>query len=115
MRVLVVEDEGLVAMTLEDMLNDLGCEVAFSGAAVAETLVWLDAGGSADAALLDVNLGGEYAFAIADAHADRGTPFAFSTGYGEAPDARFSHTPLLAKPVRRERLVEVLRGFGLEA
>ncbi len=112
MRVLVVEDEGLVAMTVEDMLEDLGCEVAYSAAAIAETLRWLESGGSADAALLDVNLGGEYVFPVAEALAARGTPFAFTTGYGETPDPRFAAAPLIGKPIRRERLEEVLRLFG---
>ena len=112
MRVLVVEDEGLVAMTLQDMLEDLGCEVAFSGAAVAETLRWLEDGGAADAALLDVNLGGEYVFPVAEALMARAVPFAFTTGYGETPDRRFSAVPLVGKPIRRERLAEVLRLFG---
>ena len=114
MRVLVVEDEGLVAMTVEDLLEDLGCEVAFSAAAVAQALTWLDEGGAADAALLDVNLGGEFVFPVAEALVARGTPFAFTTGYGETPDARFSAAPLIGKPIRRERLEEVLRLFGHE-
>jgi CheY-like chemotaxis protein len=114
MRVLVVEDEGLIAIMLEDMLDDIGCEVALSASAVPQTLGWLEAGGVADAALLDVNLGGETVFPVAEALRARGTPFAFTTGYGEASDARFRDAPLLSKPIRRERLVEVLRGFGYE-
>ena len=45
-RVLVVEDEGLVAMMLEDLLDDMGCEVAGSLASVAQAMAWLDGGGS---------------------------------------------------------------------
>ena len=111
MRVLVVEDEGLVAMTVEDLLEDLGCEVAFSAGAVAQALQWLGDGGAPDAALLDVNLGGEFVFPVAEILAARGTPFAFTTGYGETPDPRFSGAPLIGKPIRRERLEEVLRLF----
>ena len=115
MRVLLVEDDGLVAMTLEDLLQDLGCEVAFSGAGVPETLRWLEAGGNADAALLDVNLGGEPVYAVAEALAARGVPFAFCTGYAETPDPRFRNATTLPKPLRRERLLEALRGFGLSS
>jgi CheY-like chemotaxis protein len=112
LRVLVVEDEGLVAMMLEDVLDDLGCDVAFSASSVAQAIAWLEAGGALDAALLDVNLGGEPVFPVAEALVRRGVPFAFSTGYGETPDARFRDAPLLSKPIRLERLTALLRGFG---
>ncbi len=114
LRVLVVEDEGLVAMTIEDLLDDLGCEVACSAASVRQALAFLEAGGEADAALLDVRLGEEMVFPVAEALAARGLPFAFTTGYGETPDPRFRDAPLVGKPVRRERLEAVLRIFGLD-
>ena len=66
LRVLIVEDEGMVAMLLEDMLDDLGCEVACSAASVAQAIGWLDEGGQLDAALLDVNLGNESVWPVAD-------------------------------------------------
>jgi CheY-like chemotaxis protein len=115
LRILVVEDEGLVAMMLEDLLEDLGCEVPYSAGSVAQALEWIEAGGEADAALLDVNLGGEAVFPVAEALTRRGVPFAFTTGYGEAHDPRFKTAVLLGKPLRMERLEEVLRGFGYEA
>ncbi len=113
-RILLVEDEGLVALTIEDLLEDLGCEVACSARSVAQALGWLGSGGEPDAAVLDVNLGGEFVFPVAEALAARGVPFAFTTGYGQSPDARFRSAPLLGKPIRRERLEAVLRGFGLD-
>src|SRR5580704_474263 len=112
LRVLVVEDDGLVAMTLEDLLDDLGCEVVGSAASVAQALAWLEAGGTADAALLDVKLGAEFVFPVAEVLAARGVAFAFTTGYGETPDPRFRDAPVVGKPIRRERLSEVLREFG---
>ena len=112
MRILVVEDDGLVAMLIEDMLDDLGCEVACSAGSVATALQWLEAGGEADAALLDVNLAGERVWPVADALVARGTPFAFTTGYGELDEPRFSNAPLLGKPIRGERLEQVLQGFA---
>jgi CheY-like chemotaxis protein len=114
LRVLVVEDEGLVAMMLEDLLDDLGCQVPCSASSVVQALEWLDGGGEADAALLDVNLGGEPVFPVAEALAARGVPFAFTTGYGETHDPRFKDAVLLGKPIRMERLEQVLRSFGLE-
>jgi CheY-like chemotaxis protein len=114
LRVLVVEDEGLVAMLLEDMLDDLGCEVACSAATVAEAMRWVGEGGVADAALLDVNMAGETVWPVADALRARRTPFAFTSGYGQLSEARFRDAPLLSKPINAERLEEVLRAFAGE-
>jgi CheY-like chemotaxis protein len=111
-RVLVVEDEGLVALMLEDMVDDLGYEVAYSAASVTQALAWIEGGGAADLALLDINLGGEPVFPVADALKARGVPFAFSTGYGESHDPRFLEAPLLGKPIRVERLRAVLAGLA---
>jgi CheY-like chemotaxis protein len=115
LRILVVEDEGLVAMLIEDMLEDLGCEVACSASSVAQALKWIEDDGEADAALLDVNLGGEAVWPVADALAARGVRFAFTTGYGQVNEPRFQGAPLLGKPIKNERLKDVLRGFGYEA
>ncbi len=114
LRVLVVEDEGLVAIMLEDLLEDLGCEIAGSVGSVRAALDWVGGGGSADFALLDVNLAGEPVFPVADALRARGVPFAFATGYGENHDPRFKDAPLLGKPIRQERLEALLRSYGYE-
>jgi CheY-like chemotaxis protein len=114
LRVLVVEDEGLIALLMEDMLGELGCETAVTGS-VAEALRWLNEGGEADAALLDVNVAGETVLPVAEALAARGAPFAFATGYGEAPDPRFRDAPLLTKPIGMARLEALLREFGYDA
>lgn len=114
LRVLLVEDEGLVAMMLEDLLEDLGCEVAGSLASVGAALAWIEAGGAADMALLDVNLSGETVFPVAEALRARGVPFAFATGYDADHDPRFRDAPLLGKPIRQERLEALLRNYGSE-
>lgn len=106
--ILIVEDDGLLALTLEDMIADLGFETAFTAHSVADALGWLEAGGGADAALLDVGLRGEMVFPVAEALAARGVPFAFSTGYGEASDARFRDRLVLAKPIRKADLERAL-------
>ena len=97
-RVLVVEDEALVAMLLEDMLEDLGCTLAASASNVTDA-VGLAQTAELDVAILDVNLGGQSSAAVAEALTARGKPFIFATGYGEAgvPDA-FRGRPALQKP-----------------
>jgi len=75
-RVLVVEDEMMIAMLVEDMLMELGCSVVGPAHAVNEALALACADQALDAALLDVNLAGEPVFAVAaDLRAvDRGSP-----------------------------------------
>ena len=81
LRVFIVEDEGLVAMLIEDMLTDLGHEIAAVAARMEDAL--RDAKtGSFDFALLDVNLDGTPSYPIADILKARGIPFVFATGYG---------------------------------
>src|SRR4029078_2691283 len=80
LRVLVVEDEMIVAWVLEDMLADLGCAVIGPAARVKQALAMIDAE-AVDAALLDVNLNGQKSYPVADALAARGVPFIFATGY----------------------------------
>lgn len=79
-RILVVEDEPLVSMLIEDLLLDLGCMVVGPASTVAQALALV--GQDVDAALLDVNLGAEHVYPVADALAAADVPFAFVTGYG---------------------------------
>ncbi len=79
-RVLVVEDEVLVAWVLSDMLAGLGCTVIGPAGRVQQALEII-AGQPIDAAVLDVNLNGDFSYPIADALVARGVPFVFSTGY----------------------------------
>ena len=107
-RVLVVEDEALVAMELADILERQGCGVIGPAASVAQALALLD--GRLDAALLDLNLNGEPGLPVAAALGDRGVPFVVVSGYAEdqvsAPALRGA--PRLTKPVRHCELVRVL-------
>ena len=93
-RVLIVEDESLVAMLLETILEDMGCVPVGPAATVDEGLRM--ASEPVDAALLDVNVAGRQVFPIAQALKDRGVPFVFSTGYGEGglPDEWRGHSTL---------------------
>jgi CheY-like chemotaxis protein len=120
-RVLVVEDETLVAMLLEDMIGDLGGTVVASASRLSRALEIISAPGNCfDLAVLDVNLGGEEAFPVASALAERGVPFAFSTGYGNAglPEA-WRGRPTLQKPFTQEQvgsvLARALRDGGMPA
>jgi CheY-like chemotaxis protein len=110
-RVLLVEDETLVAMLLEDMVADLGGTVVGLASRVGRALDLIRAPDAAiDLAVLDVNLGGEDAFPVAAVLAERGVPFAFSTGYGSAglPEPWRSR-PTLQKPFTQPQVEAVLR------
>jgi DNA-binding response OmpR family regulator len=113
-KVLVVEDEFVIALTLETVLRRGGYEVVGPAASVGQALRQLDAE-SPVAAVLDVNLGHETVFPVADALAERSVPFVFVTGY-ERPDLPAAHRdrPVLNKPcearVLLARLAAVLNG-----
>lgn len=111
-KVLLVEDEALVAMMMEDVLTDLGWEVAGSFSDVAPTLDWLSRCEHLDAAVLDINLGSENVFPVAEALRARGTPFTFLTGYTAPMGASKFHTPVLNKPVDIAELEKVLMRFA---
>ena len=108
-RVLLVEDEPLVSMMLADMLSAFGHKVdgpynRFPDAMLAAKSNNLQAG------ILDVNLGGEKTYAVADILATRKIPFAFVTGYG--PDtivSEFSYAPVLQKPIEAAKLHALLQ------
>lgn len=107
-RVLVVEDEPFIAMTLEDMLTDFGCVVAGSVSQVSEALAVI-ARGEMDAAVLDVNLGNQKIDPVADELARRGCPFVFTTGYGRTGvPAPHNKRGVVQKPFRAEELAAAL-------
>jgi len=109
MRVLLVEDEPLIAMMLEDFLDALDRQHAGTADSVAAALSMVEAGGL-DAAILDVNLrGGEKSFAIAEALAAKNIPFVFASGGGGediAPEYR--DRPMLPKPYTMEGVEQAL-------
>jgi DNA-binding NtrC family response regulator len=82
-RVLVVEDEMMIAMMLEDMLAALGHEVV-GIAPNLKSALRLAGSADFDVAILDINLAGERSFPVAQLLSERGLPFLFSTGYGTA-------------------------------
>jgi CheY-like chemotaxis protein len=108
-RVFLVEDELMIRMLLEDMLDELGYEVAAQAARIDEAL---DTAKTAefDLAILDVNVNGHSIGPVADAIAARGIPFVFATGYGERglPEAHRDR-PALKKPFQVDGLDQTLR------
>lgn len=109
-RILVVEDESLVAMLIETILEDLGCTPVGPAASVDEGLTLARGDAVIDAALLDVNVAGRQVFPVAEALAARGVPFVFSTGYGEAglPD-EWRGRPTLQKPFTEDAVQTAIR------
>lgn len=110
LRVLLVEDEVMVALMLEDHLERLGCVVVATAGSVSAGLAAVERQGpTLDAALLDVNLGGEKVYPVAERLAARGIPFLFSTAYDPGSIvADFAERPVLSKPYGPRALEEML-------
>ena len=107
-RVLLVEDEALVAMLIEDALDNAGAVMIGPFAAVAPALAAIPEA-MPELAVLDLNLGGESSLPIADDLALRGVPLVFASGYGQAGlPPRFRNRPVLAKPFDPAELITVL-------
>jgi CheY-like chemotaxis protein len=108
LRILVVEDEFLVAMELETMLQDLGAEVIGPLGRLDEAVA-IAREGMPDLAVLDVNIGGQLVTPVADALAARTIPFVFCTGYdGATLPGRHASAPVLMKPCQAHELKEAL-------
>lgn len=107
-RVLVIEDESLVAMLLETILDDMGCAVVGPESNIDDGLTAATTEGL-DAALLDVNVAGREVFPVAEALKARGVPFVFSTGYGQAglPE-HWRGNPTIQKPFTEGAIREAL-------
>ena len=112
LRILVVEDELLVAMNLEETLGDLGYEVIGPFPTLAEARVALDCElrEGLDGCVLDVNVRGELIFPLARDLQAHGVPVVFCTGYAETGliPAFFDQTPKVAKPYTDEALKTAL-------
>lgn len=107
-RVLIVEDEARVAMMLELLLDDMGCEVAGMATRLDDAIAKAGAL-EFDVALLDVNLDGESSYPVAEAIAGRGLGFVFATGYGaDRLPASMRNRPVLQKPYRLRDLERAL-------
>jgi two-component sensor histidine kinase/CheY-like chemotaxis protein len=108
-RVLLVEDEALVGMLIHDFLEEIGCTVTGPISELEEALQSARSE-TFDAAVLDVNLGGAFAYPVAELLRTRGVPFVFLTGYAqESLDERFAGAPTLRKPIERDSLEAALQ------
>lgn len=107
-RILIVEDEAIVALFIEDLLEELGHKAAGTASRLDEAMEWAKQGGF-DLAILDVHLHGQDVFPFADLLVEKKTPFIFATGYGEGgiPE-RFRAAPTLQKPFRPDELADVI-------
>ena len=112
-RVFIVEDEALLLLALQDLLADLGCQIAASAAQLHMALDLADKV-ACDVAVLDINIGHDRVDAVADILAQRGVPFIFATGYGDqGVPARHRSVPLIEKPYDgdslRDALIRILK------
>jgi DNA-binding response OmpR family regulator len=113
LRILIVEDEMMVALDLEDMIAEFGH-------AVAATAMRIDAAleharkTAIDFAILDVNVAGRMSFPVAEILRDRGIPFIFATGYGVSvlPDS-LKGQKTLQKPFRRSDLESAIASHAV--
>jgi DNA-binding response OmpR family regulator len=106
LRILVVEDEPLIAMDLKDVLRDSGCSVVGPALTLKQGMR-LAENETVDGAILDVNLGGETVFPLADALAGRAIPFAYLTGYSTMLRPCNDGGPVLQKPYRNQDLLRI--------
>jgi two-component sensor histidine kinase/CheY-like chemotaxis protein len=109
-RVMIVEDEALIAMVLVENLQEMGLSTVGPFSRVADALKVDE---EIDAAILDVNLGGESVYPVAEMLSARGIPFVFMTGYGSASiDPRFANVPVLQKPIEAKALEDMFVSRG---
>lgn len=109
MKVVLVEDESMVAMLLEDMLADLGHEVIATAGRLGRARECASHA-EAELAVIDVNLNGEQTYEVAQTLLDRGIPVILSTGYGPAGlDPKWRGLPLLQKPFELSALEGAIR------
>lgn len=112
-RVLVVEDEFLIALDIQTLLEDLGCEVLGPCPSVAKALALLETE-LPDLAILDVNLGRERSTPVAEALRDRSVPYGLATGYDAAqlPEPALRDAPRIRKPISPSSLRDLLDQIG---
>ena len=106
-RILLVEDEPMIAFALEDMVLELGYAVVGPAHRLSEALEMAVAE-VFDAAVLDVNLNEQRSFPVADLLHERGIPFVFATGYAEGGVGWTREAAVIAKPYSRDQLSRAL-------
>lgn len=112
-RILIVEDDVLIGLMLVDMFDALGLPEPAQATTNEEALAAI-AAGPIDGALVDINLGEEKGWPVADALAERGIPFAFTTGGGDIIPPAHAHRKLVSKPFRISDIEAALADFCAE-
>ncbi len=109
-RILIVEDEYYLAEELALGLADAGAQVIGPVADIYGARALLDGQSPPDGAVLDVNLGGELVFALADELLGQGVPLIFTTGYDPSTlPERFAHVPTCEKPINAAGIAAAIR------
>lgn len=111
-RLLIVEDEALIAMELCKDLTLLGWKIIGPASTIEEALALIDEGPLPEAAVLDVNLRGRPVYPLAERLQALGVPFVFCTGYQRLEHQGFSASPIVRKPVNIDMLDQELRRLG---
>jgi CheY-like chemotaxis protein len=112
-RILVVEDEALIAAMVEDMLMELGATVVGPASSIAQALVLVNSD-DFDAAVLDVNIRSEQVDPVAEILMARNVPIVFATGYGASAHG-VQYAPVIEKPYTLEKLANALTSALLAA
>ena len=110
-RILILEDEPLIAAMMGDWLREMGCEVVGPAHNVGGALALLDHN-EIDAAILDLSLQGSNCYPVAAALRGRGVPIAFATGHAIGTLAEdYRDAPILAKPFDFSQLGDIMKGL----
>lgn len=114
-RVLVVEDEALIALMIEDVLIDAGCEIVGTTGKL-ETALALARNARPDIAVLDISIRGGKVYPVADHLLTLGIPFVLASGYGEwtLPE-NLRNRPRLQKPFTKVELQQRVKGLWKQA
>ena len=108
-RILVVEDEYMLAADLEMELLDAGAIVLGPFGTLATAIEFIGTKQKIDGAILDVNLRGEMIFPAADLLIERGVPFVLTTGYdASAIPSRFEHCARCSKPISMAKIAQAI-------
>lgn len=109
-KILIAEDELLTAVDLAEAFEQEGARVVGPASSLARAMALLKSAENVDCGVLDLNLGGELIYPLADALAARDVPFMFTTDYGkDAIPPRFDHVLRLEKPAVGEAVVAIAK------
>lgn len=112
LKVLIIEDESIVAMMIEDLIVDMGHEVVGTAGRLEQAQKLADEL-AIDFAIVDVNLNGQHTYPVAETLKQRGVPFVFATGYGaQGLKDEWKQSSVLQKPFQPEDLARALNAVA---